>query len=358
MAIGTFEWASGGRPVTPEQARRQRAVAEALIGRTQTPAANWAEGLSHLAGAYTGTVLQDRAAEAELAGAEEVGGLFNGLSSASPEQDIISALTNPWTTPQQASVAQALLGDQLNAEAAGQESFFGTGVPIQNEDGSISYGQFGNRGSFNIPELGEGQSFLTPVQQLNTGTGFTGVDKFGNQTGTVTPIDNFGAAQDSALGTAIGKAAADKILSLPQTLSTSNNMIATIDGVLNDPALDTSTGWLAWMQGVPGSDQYRFGQRALQLQGQSFLQAFDSLKGAGQITEVEGTKATQAIGRLSTAQNAADYRDALNELKGIIEASKKRAVDAAASVPLPANSAIQPPVVQTAPDNNDPLGIR
>lgn len=240
---------------------------------------------------------------------------------------------------------QAAMADLSRAASgAGKESFFGTGIPIQNADGTISYGQFGNQGSFNVPDLPEGASFLTPVQQLNAGTGFVGVDRFGNQTGGITPIDNFGAAQDTALGKVIGEAAAAKILELPQTLATSNNMLASIDGILNDPALDVSTGWLSWMQGVPGTDQYRFGQRALQLQGQAFLQAFESLKGGGQITEIEGQKAEQAIGRLNTAQNPADYRTALNELKSIIEEAKQRAISGAGTIQLPGNSAIQPNV--------------
>lgn len=232
---------------------------------------------------------------------------------------------------------------RTNPGAGNPESFFGTGIPIRNPDGSISYGQFGNQGSFNIPDLPDGAEFLTPVEQLNIGTGFVDVDKFGNRTGGFTEIDNFTPAQDAALGKVIGDAAAQKIIGLPQTLATADNMIGSIDGILNDPALDVSTGWLAWMQGVPGTEQYRFGQRALQLQGQAFLQAFESLKGGGQITEVEGNKATQAIGRLSTAQNPADYRQALNELKTIIEAAKTRAQQGAASVRVPGNSALGGP---------------
>ena len=101
-------------------------------------------------------------------------------------------------------------------------------------------------------------------------------------------------------------------------------MIDSIDGILNDPALDRSTGLFSAMQNIPGTDQYRFGTRARQLEGQAFLQAFESLKGAGQITEVEGLKATQAIGRLDTAQQADDYREALNDLRGILTTAQAR----------------------------------
>lgn len=95
-------------------------------------------------------------------------------------------------------------------------------------------------------------------------------------------------------------------------------MVAAIDGILNDPALGMSTGILSPLQNLPGTPMKRFQGRAQQLEGQAFLQAFESLKGAGQITEVEGAKATQAIGRIDSAQAPEDYKDALKELKEIL----------------------------------------
>lgn len=108
--------------------------------------------------------------------------------------------------------------------------------------------------------------------------------------------------------------------------SSPESMVATIDGILQDPALDTATGVLAWTQNIPGTAQRRFGSRTKQLDGQAFLQAFESLKGGGQITEIEGTKATQAIGRLDTAQRPEDYRQALTELKEILTMAQQRPI--------------------------------
>lgn len=110
------------------------------------------------------------------------------------------------------------------------------------------------------------------------------------------------------------------------TFTSPDAMIASIDGILNDSALDLATGWLAWTQNIPGTESRRFGARAKQLEGQAFLQAFESLKGAGQITEIEGIKATQAIGRLDTAQRPEDYRAALEELREILSIAKGRPV--------------------------------
>jgi len=110
----------------------------------------------------------------------------------------------------------------------------------------------------------------------------------------------------------------------PDNVSSPEAMIANIDGILSDPALDFSTGFLEWTQNIPGTGARRFGARAAQLEGQAFLRAFDSLKGGGHITEIEGQKAQQAIGRLDTAQAPEDYRAALTELKGILQLGQER----------------------------------
>ena len=106
--------------------------------------------------------------------------------------------------------------------------------------------------------------------------------------------------------------------------SSPDAMISSIEGILDDPALESATGIFSFLQAVPGTPQRRFGAKAAQLEGQAFLQAFESLKGAGQITEIEGLKATQAIGRLDTAQSPEDYRAALTELRDQLVAAKNR----------------------------------
>jgi|TARA_Y100000310_G_C20704273_1_gene833434 hypothetical protein len=63
----------------------------------------------------------------------------------------------------------------------------------------------------------------------------------------------------------------------------------------------------------PGSDAADFQTLMKQVKGKQFLQAFETLKGGGQITEVEGTKATEAMARMSTAQSEVEFR------KGVLE---------------------------------------
>ena len=93
--------------------------------------------------------------------------------------------------------------------------------------------------------------------------------------------------------------------------------VALIDSIMNDPALEQVTGMV---QGrLPpftqaGTDLV---VKIEQLQGKAFLEAFESLKGGGAITEREGQAAQNAMARLQRAQSTEEYRKALMELRSI-----------------------------------------
>lgn len=87
--------------------------------------------------------------------------------------------------------------------------------------------------------------------------------------------------------------------------------------------------WTPGARFVPGTEAANFQALYDQVKGGAFLQAFESLKGAGQITEVEGTKATQAITRMQLAQSEAEFIKAAREFqdsaKRGMELAKQRA---------------------------------
>ena len=56
-----------------------------------------------------------------------------------------------------------------------------------------------------------------------------------------------------------------------------------------------------------------------QLKGKAFMQAFESLKGGGAISEREGTAAAEAQARLNQAQSEKAYKEALDELYTIMD---------------------------------------
>lgn len=106
---------SFGQPITtPGEANRTREIAAALMNRPQ--AQNWAEGIAALTGAFTASQLNNRASDAEQAGQASAAEALSRLSGGGTQADIIAALSNPWLSQPQASVASALLGQQLERQ--------------------------------------------------------------------------------------------------------------------------------------------------------------------------------------------------------------------------------------------------
>lgn len=113
MAQGPFQWFGNQAISTPEAAARTRAISEALAASRSKPAANWAEGLSHLTGAYVGRQLEDRAMAAEEAGRASAGEALAGLGPSASFEQISAALSNPWLSPAQSNIGAALLSQNL-----------------------------------------------------------------------------------------------------------------------------------------------------------------------------------------------------------------------------------------------------
>lgn len=72
-------------------------------------------------------------------------------------------------------------------------------------------------------------------------------------------------------------------------------------------------------QFIPGTEAADFRVLQKQLEGKQFSQAYETLKGGGQITELEGEKATSALSRMKTASSEDAYREAAEEFITEIE---------------------------------------
>jgi hypothetical protein len=84
---------------------------------------------------------------------------------------------------------------------------------------------------------------------------------------------------------------------------------------------------------IPGTHAADFQALLDQVKGGAFLQAFNSLKGGGQITEVEGKKATDAITRMSMSQSEGEFIKAAREYQDVIRKGVERAKQKAGSTP-------------------------
>ncbi len=200
------------------------------------------------------------------------------------------------------------------------------------EQGNPVLIQLGKDATSKQTPLPNGVTLSKEPIKLDAGTHFVLLDPITRQPVGMIPKENMQAAKDTAIGTAAGKAQGEAQVGLGASLQKADQSIGLIDSMLKHPGLNTAVGASSvWdpRNYMAGTDATDFNVRRKQLEGKAFLEAFESLKGAGQITEVEGTKATEAIARLSAAQSESAYREALTELKGILQQGKQRSVQRA-----------------------------
>ena len=171
-----------------------------------------------------------------------------------------------------------------------------------------------------------------------------------NRASQLAPIET-AAAISRTRGTEMAKAESEALASLPQTIQTADETIALLTQALNHPGRTVATGLSGTLDPrnyVPGTDARDFRVLLDQIGGRAFLQAFESLKGGGQITEIEGRKATEAMARLNTAQSDEAFEAALKELIGIAQKAKTNALRRASS----AGSGMYGPAPADAPPSN------
>lgn len=151
------------------------------------------------------------------------------------------------------------------------------------------------------------------------------------------------APADAQAASIAAKTTADARANLPQAVGAANNALGIISQIRNHPARRDRVGLPSMLPAIPGSEGKDFDVLVDQARGQVFLQAFESLKGAGQITEMEGKAATAAIARIDRAQSQEGFDKALSDLEGIIRSGVQRAQQKAGAAPRgrPDRSAVE-----------------
>jgi hypothetical protein len=192
------------------------------------------------------------------------------------------------------------------------------------------------------------------VVQVNPGAGPAGPqgERFGK---TVSPSDAIAQQGNQAMRDLLiqerqmrvdeGRAKADeRTLKKQATRAGAEQTLAVIDKALDHPGRSTATGLSGQIDPrnlIAGTDAMDFKTVVDQLQGKAFLEAFESLKGGGQITEMEGKKATDAMARLNRAQSDAEFVKSLSDLRDVVSAGIERmgARQGGPSAPAPAPAA-------------------
>jgi hypothetical protein len=254
---------------------------------------------------------------------------------------------SPYATPGQKAVVQALLGQQMQAMDPGYQ------LDLQMKQAQIAKAQAGEgksdlvRQREELAQMGglvpgspEYQQFVLTGNSIGRGANeyglqpIYGTDAQGNI--VVSQLGKDGTAittklpegftpnlgikkEEEARGTAVGKASGEATADLSGARITADRTLKLVDELANDPYLDSMIGSVQGRLPNLSADAGRVQSRMDQLQGSAFLEAYNMLRGGGQITEVEGKKAEDAMARLKKAQGEEDYRVALQDFRDAVE---------------------------------------
>ncbi len=332
---------------TQEQIALNRKLGQQLMmqGMSVDPVGHWTQGLARVLQAGVGRMnvadadQQQQQRSQALQQALQNSGVLKGLSPAdtavlgsSPDlmQSAYKAVLSKKIDPTQGlpnSVREFQYGQQnpqfldwMKTQKGKMAEFGKAGAVFQGDDGQFYTIQFGSDGQRRIEPVTRDGMPLRPAK---------GVKQVGDElvdVGTGAPVRNVApqivnreAAEER--GKVLGKAQGD----LPRVIDNATQALATIQQIREHPGRRMGTGVLGVVPAIPGTQQAAFVDLVNQAKGRAFLEAFNSLKGGGAITEVEGTKATQAIARLERARRPEDFEQALADLEGIINAGLVRA---------------------------------
>lgn len=159
------------------------------------------------------------------------------------------------------------------------------------------------------------------------------------------PVDPFTKASETASGKASGEAAA----AVPAAQSLAQDLELQVNSLKNDPYLGRMLGPIDSRIPNMSADAARVQSKLDQLQGGAFLQARTALKGGGQITDFESTRAEQAYARLATAQNETDFKDALDEFVYWTKRGVSKLQNVAGQTP----AQVQPPPSLSGPSRGE-----
>lgn len=201
------------------------------------------------------------------------------------------------------------------------------------EQGNPVMIQVGKNGTATQTAMPEGVQFQKEPIKLDAGTHFVLLDPITRQPVGQVEKNVEGAAAAQSRGSASGKIDAEKQAMAPEVIARATNTVDLIDSIINDPNLPGITGKYQGRMDPEGLSGMFMSQDAVdlsvkteQLKGKAFLEAFESLKGGGQITEREGTAAQNAIARLQRVQSEEAFTQSLQELRIIADNARRRAM--------------------------------
>ncbi len=224
---------------------------------------------------------------------------------------------------------QAQAGRDFTAGQTDKTLAAQTDIAAANRDAAATQAELNRRNAQEVAGIRAGSTGgnVQSVQQIQLPNGQAGLlTVFRDGKREVTTVDGQpvissqrdpGALYNQRAAGAGGQAAGAVAESLPTVDANFNIINKTLDE-FDLPEVKKQApyalGWGSMAPTVPGWNT-DFRARKSQLQGQTFLQAYNTLRGGGQITEVEGAKAEGAIARLNDAQTEGEFYKALSDAK-------------------------------------------
>jgi hypothetical protein len=132
-------------------------------------------------------------------------------------------------------------------------------------------------------------------------------------------------AEAEAEARKIGEATAAAKITLPDIEASSKHLTGLLDKLVNHKAMKMRVGASSYLPVVRGTPEADFDALMKQIGGAQFLKAYETLKGTGQITVIEGQKGEEAIARIQNAQTEDAFREAVAEFRALVTSWADRA---------------------------------
>lgn len=364
--------------LTPEQIAQNRKLGQTLMmqGMNADPVGHWTQGLARVLQGVNGRMYTNQADDAQktrttaMTEALQNSGVLKGLTpgdtavlGSSP--DILESAYKagiarkmnptaglpPSVLEYQYSQNNPQFLEYLRQKKAREVEYGKSGAIFQGPDGQFYAIQFGSNGEQVVKPVSADGKPLRPAKGVKQ----VGDELVDNSTGA--PVRNIAPQiENKEAIEEIGKRRGQAIGDLPRVIDTAQQTLQVIQQIRDHPGKKFGIGVAGVLPAIPGTPQAGFVDLVNQAKGRAFLEAFNSLRGGGAITEIEGKKASEAIARLERARRPEDFDKALDDLELIVQRGVAKAYQMAGRQPgqPPAERVNSGPGIPAAPQRAAP----
>lgn len=324
---------------------------------------------TELAGPYTGNVPQPKAVAKEatkpdlISALREINSPTNYYGAGADIKPLLYKQMMPEPTPEEkrykAAIADGSFKGGFNAflnqmsekdkaqiaidrarlNLSAQEQAWNMGMPIGNVGGG---GAVAPQGQAPLRTINPGSPVLAPNQAPQGQAPVATMNAMPQQGMPQGQMPRFTSKPEQELYLAkqkkIGDLQAEALSALPGAQLKVQTALSAINNMIGDTTVDTSgnivygknkphagfveavgmpsyTNAFGFTGMFPGSDVQNFKTEFAKVGGQAFLQAVETMRGTGALSEAEGKKATEAITSMSLSQSEKEFIKAANEFK-------------------------------------------